>query len=81
VSVPAKAVITTPFPTVQETAREMGVTEKRVRLLEKLVAAIVEGRDGRVARFLTASGMAASRTKRRSAAKGRVTKRKQASHR
>ncbi|OLC65859.1 MAG: hypothetical protein AUH69_08455 [Actinobacteria bacterium 13_1_40CM_4_65_12] len=78
---PAKAVITTPFPTVQETAREMGVAAKRVRLLRKLMTTIVKGQDGRVVRFLTHGGMAASRAKRRAAAKGSVTKRKRASHR
>ncbi len=50
---PAKAVITTPVPTVQETAREMGVAKARVRQLRRLMTAIVEGRDGRVVRFLT----------------------------
>ena len=77
----AKAVITTPFPMVQETAKEMGVTEKRVRQLRRLMTAIVEGRDGRVVRFLTVSGAGASKAKRRVAAKRRVTKRKQTSRR
>ena len=78
---PAKAVITAPFPTVQETAKEMGVAEKRVRQLRRLMTAIVEGRDGRVVRFLTVTGAAASRAKRRAAVKRRVTKRKQTSRR
>lgn len=69
---PAKAMITTPFPTVQETAKEMGVTEKRVRQLERLMTAIVEGCDRRVVRTLTRT--ANSRAKRR--AKRGVTKRK-----
>lgn len=78
---PAKAMITTPFPTVQETAKEMGVTEKRVRQLRRLMTAIVEGRDGRVVRFLTATGTATARAKRRAAAKRGVTKRKRIARR
>ena len=78
---PAKAVITAPFPTVRETAKEMGVAEKRVRQLRRLMTAIVEGRDGRVARFLAVTGTAVSRATRRAAAKRRVTKRKQTSRR
>lgn len=78
---PAKAMITASFPTVQETAKEMGVTEKRVRQLRRLMTAIVEGRDGRVARFLTATGTATARAKRRTAAKRGVTKRKRIARR
>ena len=63
---PVKAVIITPFPTVEETAREMGVGEKRVRQLTRLVAAIVEGRSG---------------TKKAPATKRATTKRKRTSHR
>ena len=72
---PAKAVITAPFPTVQETAKEMGVARARVRQLRRLMAAIVEGRDGRVARFLT--GTAPAGPKRRAVATRRDAKRKQ----
>ena len=43
---PAKAVITAPVPTVQETAREMGVAKARVRQLRQLMTAIVPLRDG-----------------------------------
>jgi len=66
---PAKAVITAPVPTVQETAREMGVAKARVRQLRRLMTAIVEGRDGRVVRFLTRTTPAGP--------KRRVAKRKQ----
>lgn len=66
---PAKAVITTPFPTVQETAKEMGVAEKRVRLLSRLMMAIVRG-----------TGGAAASTPKRGAKRG-VTKRKRAARR
>ena len=72
---PAKAVIAAPFPTVQETAKEMGVVKARVRQLRRLMAAIVEGRDGRVVRFLT--GTPPAGPKRRAVAKRRVAKRKQ----
>jgi len=72
---PAKAVITAPVPTVQETAREMGVAKARVRQLRRLMTAIVEGRDGRVVRFLTRTTPAGP--KRRAVAKRRVTRRKQ----
>lgn len=75
---PAKAVITAPFPTVQETAKEMGVAKQRVRQLRRLMAAIVEGRDRRVVRFLTGTGTA--EPKRRAAARRRVAKRKQTAH-
>ena len=74
----AKAVITTPFPTVQETAREMGVAAKRVRLLRKLMAAITEGKDDRLR---IVGGTAALKAQRRPAGRSRVTKRKQASRR
>jgi hypothetical protein len=67
----SKAVITTPFPTVRETAREMGVAEARVRWLSKLILAIVAGRDL----------AAASRAKRRVAARRRTTTRKRAASR
>ena len=50
---PAKAVITAPVPTVPQTAREMGVAKARVRELQQLMTAIVEGRDGRVVRVVT----------------------------
>ncbi len=75
---PARAVITASFPTVQETAKEMGVAKQRVRQLRRLMAAIVEGRDWRVVRFLT--GTATVRPKRRAAARCRVAKRKQTAH-
>ena len=44
---PAKVMITTPMPTVEETAREMGVSRKRVRQLARLMTAIMEGRPGK----------------------------------
>ena len=72
---PAKAVITAPVPTVQETAREMGVAKARVRQLRQLMTAIVEGRDGRVVRFVTRTARA--EPKRRAAARRRVARRKQ----
>ena len=71
---PAKAVITAPVPTVQETAREMGVAKARVRQLRQLMTAIVEGRD-RVVRFVTRTARA--EPKRRAAARRRVARRKQ----
>ena len=71
----AKAVITAPVPSVQETAREMGVAKARVRQLRKLMTAIVEGRNGRVVRFVTRT--ASPGPKRRVAAKRRVARRKQ----
>lgn len=72
---PAKAVITAPVPTVQGTAREMGVAKARVRQLRQIMTAIVEGRDGRAARFLTRTAPAGP--KRRAVAKRRVARRKQ----
>jgi len=73
---PAKAVITAPVPTVQETAREMGVAKARVRQLRQLMTDIVEGRIGRVVRFVTRTAPAGP--KRRAVAKRRVARRKQA---
>jgi len=70
---PAKAVITAPVPTVQETAREMGVAKARVRQLRQLMTDIVEGR---VVRFVTRTAPAGP--KRRAVAKRRVARRKQA---
>lgn len=72
---PARAVITAPIPTVQETAREMGVAKARVRQLRQLMTAIIEGHDGRVVRFVTRTAPAGP--KRRAGAKRRVAKRKQ----
>ena len=72
----AKIVITTRFPTVEETAREMGVGERRVRQLRRLMMAIVQGRDGRIVRFLTAGGTAAPRAKKKTTAKHDTAKRK-----
>ncbi len=69
---PAKAVITAPVPTVQETAREMGVAKARVRQLRQLMTAIVEGR---VVRFVTRT--ATARPKRQAVTKRRVARRKQ----
>lgn len=72
---PAKAVITAPVPTVQETAREMGVARARVRQLRRLMTAIVEGGDGHVRRFM--APIAPAGPKRRAAAKRRAARRKQ----
>jgi hypothetical protein len=72
----AKAVITAPVPTVQETAREMGVAKARVRQLRQLMTDIVEGRVGRVVRFVTRTVPAGP--KRRAVARRRVARRKQA---
>lgn len=73
---PARAVITTPFPTVRETAREMGVGEARLRWLERLMTAIARGREGRVMRILALGGTARPRVKRATAAGRSATKRK-----
>lgn len=70
---PAKAVITAPVPSVQETAREMGVAKARVRQLRQLMTAIVEGR---VVRFVARTAPAGP--KRGAVAKRRVARRKQA---
>jgi hypothetical protein len=70
----AKTVITAPVPTVQETAREMGVAKARVRQLRDLVMAIVEGRDGRVA--LLVARTAPAGPKHRAVARRRVARRK-----
>ena len=72
----AKAVITAPVPTVQETAREMGVAKARVRQLRQLMTDIVEGRVGRVVRFVTRTAPAGPT--RRAVARRRVARRKQA---
>ncbi len=69
---PAKAVITAPVPTVQETAREMGVAKARVRQLRQLMTAIVEGR---VVRFVTRTATAGPR--RHAVTKRRVARREQ----
>jgi hypothetical protein len=70
--------ITAPVPTVQNTAREMGVAKARVRQLRRLMMAIVEGRDGRAARFLVPT--APVEPKRRAVAKRRVARRKHTAH-
>lgn len=46
-SMRAKVVITGRVPTVEETAREMGVPAKRVRELTRLMTAIMEERLGK----------------------------------
>jgi hypothetical protein len=73
---PAKVVITAPVPTVQETATEMGVAKARVRQLRQLMTAIVEGRVGRIVRFVTLTAPVGP--KRRAVARGRVARRRQA---
>lgn len=76
----SKAVITAPVPTVDETAREMGVGKRRVRQLRRLVTAIVHGRDGRIARVLAVSETATPGA-RKARARLRVAKRKQTARR
>ena len=78
---PAKAVITAPFPSVEETAREMGVADQRVRQLRRLVTAIVEGRDGRVVRFLAPRERAVRKAKKKVTAKRRVAAHKRTTRR
>lgn len=44
---PARAVITTPYPSVAETAKEVCVGKKRVRELARLMQAVAAGRIGK----------------------------------
>jgi len=60
-----KAVIATKFPSVEQTARALGVGPRRVRELAKLVDDIVAGRDSRSGKFVGA----ARRTRARRAVK------------
>jgi hypothetical protein len=56
----------------------MGVAKARVRQLRQLMTDIVEGRFGRVVRFVTRTAPAGP--KRRAVARRRVARRKQAAH-
>jgi len=74
----ARAVITTPFPTVRETAREMRVGQARLRWLERLMTAIARGREGQVMRVLALGGPARPRAKRETTAGRSAPKRRRA---
>ena len=72
-----KAVIATKFPSVERTARALGVGPTRVRALAKLVDDIVAGRDSRSGKFTVVT----RRVRPRQAAKTRSSKRVVVRHR
>ena len=56
-----KVVIATRFPSVEQTARALGVGPRRVRELAKLVDDIVAGRDSRSGKFAVLTKRARAR--------------------
>lgn len=72
-----KAVIATRFPSVERTARALGVGRARVRALAKLVDDIVVGRGSRFGKFAVVT----ERVRPRRTAKKRSSKRVVTRHR